>query len=46
MQDELLVYLYEKISSRLPGQFCYFDIFYCFDSKLKIACGTIFELSS
>jgi hypothetical protein len=24
--DEFLLCLYEKISSRLPGQFCYFDI--------------------
>ena len=39
-QDEFLLCLYEKISSRLLGQFC------CFDSKLKIACSCIFELSS
>jgi hypothetical protein len=24
--DEFLLRLYEKISSHLPGQFCYFDI--------------------
>jgi hypothetical protein len=26
-RDEFLLCLYEKISSRLPGQFCYIDIF-------------------
>jgi hypothetical protein len=26
----------------LQGIFCYFDIFYCLDSILKIACGGIF----
>jgi hypothetical protein len=25
-RDEFLLCLYEKISSRLPGQFCYIDI--------------------
>jgi hypothetical protein len=25
-QDEFLLCLYEKISSRLPGQFCYIDV--------------------
>jgi hypothetical protein len=41
-RDEFLLCLYKKISSRLPGLlFCY-----RFDSKLKIACGGIFELSS
>ena len=28
-RDEFLLCLYEKISSRLPGQFC---TLYCFDS--------------
>jgi hypothetical protein len=37
--------LYEKISSRLPGQFCYIDID-LFWQLLKIACGGTFELSS
>ena len=25
-RDEFLLCLYEKISSRLPGQFCYIDV--------------------
>ena len=27
-RDEFLLCLYEKISSRLPGQFCCFDVIY------------------
>jgi hypothetical protein len=42
MRDEFLFCLYEKILSHLQGIFSYFDIFYCFGSNLKIACGAIF----
>jgi hypothetical protein len=38
-RDEFLLCLYEKISSRLPGQFLV-------AVSLNIACGGIFELSS
>ena len=47
-RDEFLLCLYEKISSRLPGQFCCFDIDLTVvkNSLRPEACGGIFELSS
>ena len=45
MRDEFLTSVYMRKfypMHDLQGIFCYFDIFYCLDSILKIACGGIF----